>query len=114
MGKNISVYKFDRDLYSTKEGLDKILNVINKYKEKKLVIIASQNHELEENLEELIVLAVSRKEILWSRMEKLKSDQLALAWEIISSDKRHILESDIRQNFQNIEEVLKSVWLVGV
>jgi len=113
MGKNISVYKFDRDLYSTKEGLDKILNVINKYKDKKLVIVASQNHELEKNLEELIVLAVSRKEILWSRMEKLKSDQLALAWKIISSDKRHILEADIRHNFQNIEEVLKSVWLVG-
>jgi len=113
MGKNILVYKFDRDLYSTKEGLDKILNVINKYKEKKLVVVASQNHELEKNLEELIVLAVSRKEILWSGMEKLKSDQLALARGIISPDQRHILEADIRLNFQNMEEVLKSVWLVG-
>ncbi len=113
MGKNFTVCKFDRELYSTKEGLDKILNVVHKYKEKKLVIIASQNHELEKNLEELIVLAVSRKEILWSGMEKLKSDQLARAWGIISPDQRHILEADIRQNFQNIEEVLKSVWLVG-
>ena len=113
MEKTYSVYKFDRELYSTKEGIDKILKVVNIYKDRKLVIVASQNSALEKSLEELITLAVSREELLWSRMEKLKSSQLSLIEKLIPSPSRHSLESDIRQNFQNIEEVLKSVWLVG-
>jgi len=113
MRKAFSVFKFDRELYSTKSGIDKILRVIKLYKDRKLVIIVSQNSSLEKSLEELIVLSVSRKELLWSRVEKLKSEQLSLIEQLIPSERRHSVESDIRQSFQNIEEVLKSVWLVG-
>jgi bifunctional aspartokinase / homoserine dehydrogenase 1 len=113
MGKSFSVYKFDRELYSTKDGIDKILGIIEKSGNSRLIIIASQNLALEQSLEELILLAVARKELLWSRVEKLKSEQLSLVGKLISVDRRNAVESDIRQNFQNIEEVLKSIWLVG-
>jgi len=113
MKKAFSVYKFDRELYSSKDGIEKILGIISTNKNKKLVIIASQNSSLERNLEELVYLAVDRKERLWARMEKLKSEQLSIAEQLIPSSSRHSVETDIRQNFQNIEEVLKSVWLVG-
>jgi len=113
MEKLFSVFKFDRELYSTKAGIDKIIRIIKLYMNRKLVIIASQNYALEKSLEELIHLAVSREELLWSRMEKLKSEHLTLIEHLIPSSGRHVVETDIRQNFQNIEEVLKSVWLVG-
>ena len=113
MKKSFSVFKFDRELYSTKAGIDKIIRIIKIYKDRKLVIIASQNYALEKSLEELITLAVSREELLWSRMEKLKSEQILLIEQMIPYSSRHSVETDIRQNFQNIEEVLKSVWLVG-
>ncbi|MCK5672014.1 MAG: bifunctional aspartate kinase/homoserine dehydrogenase I, partial [Spirochaetales bacterium] len=113
MGKAFSVFKFDRELYSSKEGLDKIIRCIKVFKNNKLVIIASQNYDLENSLEELIQLAVSREELLWSRVEKLKSEQLSLIAELIPSERRQPIETEIRHSFQNIEEVLKSVWLVG-
>ncbi|MEA1911758.1 MAG: ACT domain-containing protein, partial [Spirochaetota bacterium] len=72
-----------------------------------------KNSSLEKKLEELVYLAVDREELLWARMEKLKSEQLSLAEQLIPFSSRHSVETDIRQNFQNIEEVLKSVWLVG-
>jgi bifunctional aspartokinase / homoserine dehydrogenase 1 len=113
MDNIFSIFKFDRELYAGKDGINKILEVIKIFRNRKLVIIASQNHDLEKSLENLILLAVSRQELLWSRMEKLKSEHLTLSSDLISSDKRHLIEADIRLNFQNLEEVLKSVWLVG-
>ena len=113
MEKAFSVYKFDRELYSSKDGIDKILKLVKNLKNRKLIIIASQNTALEKRLEELVFLAVAREELLWSRMEKLKSDQLTLIEQLIPPGIRHSSETDLRQNFQNIEEVLKSVWLVG-
>ncbi|MCK5199554.1 MAG: bifunctional aspartate kinase/homoserine dehydrogenase I [Spirochaetales bacterium] len=113
MKKSYSVYKFDRELYSTAEGIDKILNVVKPYKGGKLVIVASQNNDLEKKLEELVDLAVSGEELLWSRMEKLKSEQLAFVEKLIPSSSRADIETEVRQGFQNLGDVLKSVWLVS-
>ena len=99
MRKTYSVYKFDRELYSTAEGIDKILNVVTAFKGGKLVIIASQNNDLEKKLEELVDLAVSGVELLWSRMEKLKTDQLAFVEKLIHSSFRVAMEAEIRQGF---------------
>ena len=113
MKKAFSVYKFDRELYSSTEGIDKILKVVKSYSQGKLIIIASQDKALEKKLEELVDLSVSGDELLWARMEKLKSEQLAFVEKLIPSQRRAPIESEIRQGFQNLGDVLKSIWLVN-
>ena len=113
MKKTYSVYKFDRELYSTAEGIDKVLNVVKTNNGRKLIIVASENNDLEKKLEELVDLAMSGEEILWARMERLKSEQLAFVEKLIPSSNRSAIETEIRQGFQNLGDVLKSVWLVN-
>ncbi len=113
MNENYSVYKFDRELYSSSAGIERILDIVKHFGKGRLIIVVSQNIDLERKLGELVSLAVRGEEILWSGMEELKSEQLAFVKELIPPENRSRVESEIRQSFQELGDILKSVSLVG-
>jgi len=106
------VFKFDDSLYYTKEGLESIVGVVEKQKTPDLVIVITQSKEVRADIELLIELAIERNESLWAGLEAISSKQYDLISGIPSEKMRKDLEFSVRGHFKEMEEILKSVWLV--
>lgn len=106
------VFKFDDSLYYTKEGLESIVGVVEKQNSPDLVIVITQSREVRTDIELLIDLAIQRNESLWAGLEGISSKQYDLISGIRSGKMRKDLEFSVRGHFKEMEEILKSVWLV--
>ena len=106
------IFKFDDSLYYTKEGIDSIVDVVEREKNSDLVIVITQSREVRNDIESLIDLAVKRDESLWARLEGISTKQHELIGGIPLAGMRKELAFSVRRHFKEMEEILKAVWLV--
>ncbi|MFA7560184.1 MAG: bifunctional aspartate kinase/homoserine dehydrogenase I, partial [Sphaerochaeta sp.] len=93
----------------TKVGLAKLLRILNPDEQTVLVLSSLGNEELD--VRDLLLLAKNRDERLWSLVEARMS-----SWENVAEsvlDQSNSVVATIKEGFDNIEDILRSVWLVG-
>ncbi len=105
------IFEFDDSLYSSEEGLNSIVKVIEAEKSAFLVVVIAPSKEVKKDIEALISFAVAQDEVLWAKLEEMSGKQYELITHV-SSAMRKILQASIRRYFKEMEDILRSVWLV--
>ena len=93
----------------TKVGLERLLRILSSEEQSMLVLSSLGNEALD--VTDLLHLAKARDERLWSLAEARLS-----SWEnVVESvlDVSNSVVTTIKEGFDNIEDLLRSVWLVG-
>ena len=93
----------------TKAGLEKLLRILSPEEQSVLVISSLGNEALD--VTDLLVLAKARDERLWSMAEARLSSWENMVESVL--DVSNSVVATIKEGFDNIEDLLRSVWLVG-
>jgi aspartokinase/homoserine dehydrogenase 1 len=107
-----SVHAFEGESCCSKQGIESILTVIGAEKDGPGCLVVSPRGDIPPALLSLVDAAMVREESLWGRMEQLHQELQGLAEEMVPAGRRDELEAAIREDFRNIEDILRAVWLV--
>ncbi|MFP4179474.1 MAG: bifunctional aspartate kinase/homoserine dehydrogenase I [Spirochaetaceae bacterium] len=107
-----SVHVFEGTSCCSPSGVENILSIFKLQKQGSLCIVVSPREDISPSLLSLVDAAIVREESLWARMESLHQELAQLADELVPSHYRADLEAVVREDFQNIEDILRAVWLV--
>jgi len=89
-----------------------ILEVFRQHRKGPVCVVVSPKSDIPPALLSLVDQAIVREESLWGTMEALSQQMSSLADELVPPDYRQDLEAAIREDFRNIEDILRAVWLV--
>ena len=92
--------------------MDNIISVFKPGNSTPLCVVVSPRDDIPPALLSLVDSAIVREESLWARMEALHQELTHLTEKLVPSRFRSDLESAVREDFQNIEDILRAVWLV--
>jgi aspartokinase/homoserine dehydrogenase 1 len=109
---NWSVHAFEGESCCSRSGIENILQVIGAEKDGPIGLVVSPRADIPPALLSLVDAAMVREEALWARMEGLHQELQGLAEEMVPAGRRDELEAAIREDFRNIEDILRAVWLV--
>ncbi|HQB55145.1 MAG TPA: bifunctional aspartate kinase/homoserine dehydrogenase I, partial [Sphaerochaeta sp.] len=93
----------------TKVGLEKLLRILSPEEQSVLVLSSLGNEALD--VTDLLVLAKTRDERLWSMAEARLSSWEHMVESVL--DVSSSVVATIKEGFDNIEDLFRSVWLVG-
>ncbi len=110
--KKWTIHAFEGTSCCSFQGMNSILSVFDTENRGPRCIVVSPRTDIPQALLSLVDSAIIRDEALWPRMEALHQELAQLADELVPSAFRGDLESAIREDFQNIEDILRAVWLV--
>ncbi|HDQ14268.1 MAG TPA: hypothetical protein ENN41_05590, partial [Sediminispirochaeta sp.] len=107
-----TIHAFEGDTCCNLKGMDHILDIFQRYKTGPACAVITPRKEVPPELLSLVDRAVVHDETLWGKMEQLSHDFTQMIEEVVPAEHRHGVELAVREDFQNIEEILKAVWLV--
>ncbi len=110
--KRWTVHAFEGATCCSADGMKNILEVFRRYRNGPVCIVVTPKSDIPPALLSLVDQAIVREESLWGTMEALSQQMSGLADDLVPADFRPDLESAIREDFQNIEDILRAVWLV--
>ena len=110
--KKWTVHSFEGDSCCTAGGMSHILQVFRNNTNGPLCAVISPKRDVPPALLSLVDQAIVNDETLWGRMEQLSHDFTRMIEEIVPNGHRKEIESVIREDFVNIEDILRAVWLV--
>jgi aspartokinase/homoserine dehydrogenase 1 len=111
--KEINIHALEASMLLNKEGRNKLLKLRESNKLNKLVLVITSDKELIIEAKELISLAKAKDEKVWVKLEEKEAYLNSVIFDLVSNDYRTELSDLIKNDFTNIEDILKSVWLVG-
>lgn len=109
---NLRVHAIEGGMLADSRGLEKLSRVAKLSEEKSMVFVISPLHSGPLCLSDLLESAKAKDEKLWALLEKNQLAWVALMDSVVS-DKGERIENLIRSSFEDIEDLLRSVWLLG-
>lgn len=96
------------------EDCKKLLTLRKSCKETTQVfVIAPVRNDATLELDSLLHAALKHDERMWSAMEKSASVWTSLVDDLLPPHRGHAVHESIKQGFSDIEDVLRTIWLVG-
>ncbi|ADY13536.1 bifunctional aspartate kinase/homoserine dehydrogenase I [Sphaerochaeta globosa] len=109
---SIRVHAVESANLVSKDGCEKILRIFKSAKETHQVFVLAPLRDTEFELSSLLLSAKGRDERLWSLQEQRFSSWTMLVETILSVPSGKKVLERIKQGFADIEDILRSVWLV--
>jgi len=110
--KQWSVHAFEGDSCCSAAGMGRILEVFNDHTDGPVCTVIAPKRDVPPALLSLVDQAIVNDETIWGRMEQLSHEFTGIIDEIVPAGYRKEIEAAIREDFQNIEDILRAVWLV--
>lgn len=111
--KKWNIHAFDGDSCCSAAGMASVLDVFSEYRGKgPICAVISPKRDVPPALLSLVDQAIVNDETLWGRIEQLSHNFTRMNDEIVPSEYRNEIELSIREDFRNIEDILRAVWLV--
>ncbi|MDZ7794968.1 MAG: bifunctional aspartate kinase/homoserine dehydrogenase I [Spirochaetia bacterium] len=110
--KRWTVHAFEGTSCCSADGMANILEVFRQHRKGPVCVVVSPKNDIPPALLSLVDQAIVREESLWGTMEALSQQMSSLADQLVPPDYRQDLEAAIREDFRNIEDILRAVWLV--
>src|SRR5690554_2818909 len=110
---NWAVHKFGGSSLANAERYRLVAEVIQQQSGPKKAVVVSAMGGVTNRLIELVDLARARDNAYRRRLDALKEDEFALIEALLPSDRALALESRLKDDFRDIEDVLRAVWLLG-
>jgi len=111
--KHINIHALEASMLLKKDGRDKLLKIITQNLQDKLVLVLTSDKEQIIEASTLIDLAKQKEEKVWIKLEEKEEFLNTIIFDLVNSDCRNHLTDLLKKDFTNIEDILKSVWLVG-
>ncbi len=111
--KNLNIHTLEASMLLNEEGKKKLLKLREDNKDKKLILVVSSDKEKIIDAKLLLDLAKNKDELLWVKLEEKEAYLNQVIYNLVSSTKRVQLSDLLKKDFTDIEDILKSVWLVG-
>ena len=106
------IHALEGSMIACSDGFEKLLSLFKTSSEESQVSVISPLHSGQLSFTGLLESAKSRDEKLWALLEKSQLSWVALTDEIIKGDSASI-EGQMRSAFEDMEDILRSVWLLG-
>lgn len=110
---NWTVHRIEGNDCRQEEGIRQLVDLIRSHDTGKTVLSISGEGETTELLVSLLHLARQREERLWSQMEQLREERMALLDALLPPESRKNAEEELRKDFQDLEDIIRAVWIVG-
>lgn len=110
---NWAVHKFGGSSLANAERYRLVAEVIQQQSAPKKAVVVSAMGGVTNRLIELVDLARARDSAYRRRLDALKEDEFALIEALLPAEKALALESRLKDDFRDIEDVLRAVWLLG-
>lgn len=107
-----TVHAFEGASCCSAAGMSHIIEIFRRYRNGPVCAVIAPRKEIPPALLSLVDQAIVHDESLWGKMEQLSHDFTKLIDEIVPTDYRKEIEAAIREDFQNVEDILQAVWLV--
>ncbi|MGD1822254.1 MAG: bifunctional aspartate kinase/homoserine dehydrogenase I [Pleomorphochaeta sp.] len=111
--KNINIHALEASMLLNKDGKEKLLKLRNNNTGDKLILVVSSDRENIIGAKELLELAKNKDELLWVKLEEKETNLNKVIYNLVGLEHRAYLSDLLKKDFTNIEDILKSVWLVG-
>lgn len=111
--KSLRIHALEGAMIATPEGLSRLVRVFRECQEKAQVFIISPIHSGPLCFSELLSSAKSRDEKLWALLEKSQLAWVSLMDGAVSGGDNDRIEEQMRSAFEDMEDILRSVWLLG-
>lgn len=109
---NARIHALEGAMLTSPEGLGKLFAIAQSSKEKVQVFVPSPIHSGPLCFDSLLSSAKLKEEKLWGLLEKSQQDWLDLACECGAESDEKIIAA-MRKGFEDMEDILRSVWLLG-
>ena len=109
--EGVRIHALEGAMLSSPEGFAKLLKVHASSQEESQVYVISPIHEGPLSFQELLDSAKRKDEILWSLLEQSQLSWLELSAQLSIRDE--LVSSLIRKGFEDMEDILRSVWLLA-
>lgn len=109
---SIRVHAVESSNLVSREGCDKLMRIASQAKEDTQLFVLSPLRDTDLELASLLTYAKTRDERLWSVQEQRFGRWTALIEELLDLSAAQKVLERIKQGFANIEDLLRSVWLV--
>ena len=110
--KKWTVHAFEGDSCCSAAGMTHILQIFQSHRNGPVCAVISPKKDIPPALLSLVDQAIVNDETLWGRMEQLSHDFTRMIEEVVPFGYREEIETTIRADFKNIEDILRAVWLV--
>ena len=100
-------------MVSSYAGEEKLLKVFRNGEENVQIFVLSPVRSPELSLKSLILAAEKKDEKLWTKLDKSQSAWIELAESTLAGDSYQMVAADITSSFQDIEDILRAVWLLS-
>ena len=104
------IHAIEGAMISSSDGLSRLAEVIRSYGNPAQVVVVSPLRTGELSFSPLLESAAKKDEKLWSMLEKSESTWQKYASRVTSDD---VMSDNLRSAFEDMEDLLKSVWLLG-
>ena len=111
--KNINIHALEASMLLKKDGKEKLFKLKNVNNLDKLILVLSSDKEKLIGAKELLELAKNNDELVWVKLEEKEAYLNKVIYDLINLENRAYLSDLLKKDFNNIEDILKSVWLVG-
>lgn len=111
--QTIRVHALEGAMFSSEEGEEKLLKVFRNGEEDVQIFVLSPVKSSELSLKSLIAAAEKKDEKLWTKLDKSQSAWIELAESTLAGESYQMVAADITSSFQDIEDILRAVWLLS-
>ncbi|MCR5731840.1 MAG: bifunctional aspartate kinase/homoserine dehydrogenase I [Sphaerochaetaceae bacterium] len=110
--ENARIHALEGAMLTSLAGLEKLIKIENLSEEKTQVFVISPIHSGPLCFDDLLFSARQRDEKLWGLLERSQQDWLDLVTEC-GADSDESVIGTMRKGFEDMEDILRSVWLLG-
>ncbi|MDD4648042.1 MAG: bifunctional aspartate kinase/homoserine dehydrogenase I, partial [Sphaerochaeta sp.] len=96
----------------SQDGLEKLIRILRTYGETHQVVVLAPFTDENLELTNLLHLAKQRDERLWSMQEQRFTRWTTLVEDLLAVPAGNNVLDRIKQGFANLEDILRSIWLV--
>ncbi len=111
--KNFNIHTLEASMLLNKDGRDKLFKLRKSNINDKLILVLTSDKEIIIDAKELITLARNKDERVWVKLDEKEEYLNKVVFDLVHNDYKTALTDLIKKDFTNIEDILKSVWLVG-
>ncbi len=113
MSGSIEVHAITGSMIAVPDGPRRLISIRRESVSETVVFLVSPVCEARFELASLLEMACHRDERLWSVMEAKTVAWNALAEERLPQGKRSSVQDEVKRGFGEVEEILRTVWLIG-
>lgn len=107
------VHRVDGGACRSPEGIGRLRDIVTSEKGTRSIVSVTAEDNVTGVLLSLAASAMAREERIWGRMEELREDRFAMIEGLVPAAFRGELEERVRQDFQDLEDLFRAIWLVG-